>query len=242
MAQAARRRSGFTLIELLVVIAIIAILAAILFPVFAKAREKARQTSCLSNLKQLCLATLMYCQDYDSKMVRPDEDATLSRTWAVKLMPYVKNNGIFTCASDGHSPNGPANPDGVKYLCSFGYNYWMWYDGYRGWALHMLGESDIERPSECLWFCESTDYIIGSSYGYDTLWQPEWAGGFYWDAPNSRGTSPGRHNGFDNFGFTDGHAKDVNTGPARDAGYWAGHHYSVPGANWVPYGTGSYSW
>jgi len=63
-----RSRNGFTLIELLVVIAIIAILAAILFPVFARAREKARQTSCLSNLKQLSLAILMYAEDYDETL------------------------------------------------------------------------------------------------------------------------------------------------------------------------------
>ncbi len=63
------RKSGFTLIELLVVIAIIAILAAILFPVFARAREKARQASCLNNVKQLSMATVMYAQDYDERVV-----------------------------------------------------------------------------------------------------------------------------------------------------------------------------
>ncbi len=61
-------RRGFTLIELLVVIAIIAILAAILFPVFAKAREKARQSSCLSNMKQIVLGTMQYAQDYDERL------------------------------------------------------------------------------------------------------------------------------------------------------------------------------
>ena len=66
-------RRGFTLIELLVVIAIIAILAAILFPVFAKAREKARQASCLSNVKQMCLALMQYAQDYDETLPQGQE-------------------------------------------------------------------------------------------------------------------------------------------------------------------------
>ena len=69
------RRSGFTLIELLVVIAIIAILAAILFPVFARARESARRTSCISNLKQLALGTMMYAQDYDETYPMSYQDA-----------------------------------------------------------------------------------------------------------------------------------------------------------------------
>src|SRR3954470_2379983 len=73
-----RRNQGFTLIELLVVIAIIAILAAILFPVFAQAREKARQTSCTSNLKQLGTGLMMYAQDYDEMMPRANQDATLA--------------------------------------------------------------------------------------------------------------------------------------------------------------------
>lgn len=85
-------RRGFTLIELLVVIAIIAILAAILFPVFAKAREKARQVTCLSNLKQLGLAFFMYTSDYD-------EMFPMASYWKDKLQPYVQNRQINFCPS-----------------------------------------------------------------------------------------------------------------------------------------------
>ena len=90
------RRAGFTLIELLVVIAIIAILAAILFPVFARAREKARQTSCLSNLKQLGLAFLMYAQDYDETI--PGARLPYGG-WTGAVEPYTKNQQIFQCPS-----------------------------------------------------------------------------------------------------------------------------------------------
>jgi prepilin-type N-terminal cleavage/methylation domain-containing protein/prepilin-type processing-associated H-X9-DG protein len=86
-----RKLSGFTLIELLVVIAIIAILAAILFPVFAQARAKARQASCLSNMKQIGIATLMYAQDYDE---------TIGRKWwefHIDILPYIKSAQIFAC-------------------------------------------------------------------------------------------------------------------------------------------------
>jgi len=89
-------RRGFTLIELLVVIAIIAILAAILFPVFARAREKARQTSCLSNCKQIGLGALMYAQDYDEIMGINDWQAT--RQFLV-VQPYIKNLQIYKCPS-----------------------------------------------------------------------------------------------------------------------------------------------
>jgi prepilin-type N-terminal cleavage/methylation domain-containing protein/prepilin-type processing-associated H-X9-DG protein len=100
-----RTRKGFTLIELLVVIAIIAILAAILFPVFARAREKARQTSCLTNLKNMGLAIQMYAGDYDEVLplgydefafrVYKDERGF----WVGKIEPYVKNWQIFDCPS-----------------------------------------------------------------------------------------------------------------------------------------------
>lgn len=105
-AIAVRRRSlGFTLIELLIVIAIIAILAAILFPVFAQAREKARQTTCLSNQKQIGLSVLMYVQDYDEAF--PCHEFNNSQTgyyhlWSstAVLQPYLKNRDIFKCNAD----------------------------------------------------------------------------------------------------------------------------------------------
>jgi prepilin-type N-terminal cleavage/methylation domain-containing protein len=101
MPRASRR--GFTLIELLVVIAIIAILAAILFPVFAQARERARQASCISNSRQLATANYMYTQDYD-EMILPSTNygvptSVPERIWPALVQSYVKNGQIFTCPS-----------------------------------------------------------------------------------------------------------------------------------------------
>src|SRR5512142_2127535 len=92
-------RTGFTLIELLVVIAIIAILAAILFPVFAKAREKARQSSCGSNVKQLMLGIMQYTQDYDELYPMGGNGAPFNRRWHQLIDPYVKNTQVLVCPS-----------------------------------------------------------------------------------------------------------------------------------------------
>lgn len=102
-----QKRPGFTLIELLVVIAIIAILAAVLFPVFAQAREKARQTSCLSNMKQMAIALVSYSTDYDEtmpvafpRMPAINGGNSKDMPWDSQLQPYVKSVQVFTCPSD----------------------------------------------------------------------------------------------------------------------------------------------
>ncbi|MFN3421384.1 MAG: type II secretion system protein [Armatimonadota bacterium] len=135
-----RVHGGFTLIELLVVIAIIAILAAILFPVFSQAREKARQSSCLSNLKQVGLAIAQYTTDYDERFpsgVHPDNNTCagvvyryIERGWVVNVLwPYVKNPQLFACPS--RAPGWRINFDANGNLCqnavlnftTYSYNY-----------------------------------------------------------------------------------------------------------------------
>jgi prepilin-type N-terminal cleavage/methylation domain-containing protein len=117
------KRTGFTLIELLVVIAIIAILAAILFPVFAQARDKARQAACLNNCKQIALGLMMYAQDYDetfpptrwqyskTSLCDPNANAILGSQWNKTILPYMKNEQVFACPADS---TGKTNPKAGK--------------------------------------------------------------------------------------------------------------------------------
>jgi len=116
-------RKGFTLIELLVVIAIIAILASILFPVFARARENARRASCQSNLKQIALSMFMYNQDYDEKLpaVRAPYAAFNpggnAYGWADRLQPYLKSTQILQCPSETNGPSSvPTSPGYSDYF------------------------------------------------------------------------------------------------------------------------------
>jgi len=123
------RGSGFTLIELLVVIAIIAILAAILFPVFARARAKAKAASCLSNEKQIALGCLMYAQDYDECMpmdrVYILPAGTFVSNYVGQIAPYVKNFQLFKCPSDivNRVSVGVNLGSGAAWGCPAGVNY-----------------------------------------------------------------------------------------------------------------------
>ena len=186
-------KRGFTLIELLVVIAIIAILAAILFPVFAKAREKARQTSCLSNLKQLSLGMLQYAQDYDEMMPRANNvvpansytfldgttvSASVNMLWMYQIVPYIKNAQVFTCPSN--SFRYPANS--YSQTACYGYN-----DTYCAVALGTL-----QVPAETIMLVDSTYYLSD----WDTA------------ATSDNHNPPSNlHNDGSNCNFADGHAK-----------------------------------
>jgi prepilin-type N-terminal cleavage/methylation domain-containing protein/prepilin-type processing-associated H-X9-DG protein len=119
----ALNKKGFTLIELLVVIAIIAILAAILFPVFARARENARRASCQSNMKQIALGIKQYSQDYDEKFPRAfnnisgvPNSGVPSTGWAIVIQPYLKSYQVLQCPSEATRGNATYTPDDSSYI------------------------------------------------------------------------------------------------------------------------------
>ncbi len=196
------RKRGFTLIELLVVITIIAILAAILFPVFARAREKARASGCQSNLKQIGLAILQYVSDYDDVLPIGSYNSPplTGIRWMHQIYPYVKNAQIFTCPSD---PTRTWDPSAYGNAGNYGYNAYF---------LNQQPLSYIIKPSETVMVGDtpggpsaSNRFRIrpstASCWGPDSgLWNPNES----WPAY--------RHFDKANILFVDGHVKAMGLG------------------------------
>lgn len=145
-----KSKHGFTLIELLVVIAIIAILAAILFPVFSQARESARRTSCLSNMKQLGLAFMQYQQDYDESMPAPyyfifnPPSMGAQGGWGGGIYPYVKSPGVYACPDDGSTGAGVIGP--FNQVISYAFNVNL-YNGLQ-WDTYFSGAGSFGNLAE----------------------------------------------------------------------------------------------
>jgi len=209
-------KRGFTLIELLVVIAIIAILAAILFPVFARAREKARQTSCLSNVKQISLGIIMYMQDYDERFPMLYWTASPRHGLAQVVQPYIKNADVYNCPSSDAEATMP-----LSYLehMSYGYNTGLFLVN----SARKLAQ--VKRPAQIVMMGD-----VCQDPNAPGRFHPPTAGPFKCDpdgtncqlcgethnwrfrGPNHTWDRPGfnmleRHNGTANLGFVDGHAK-----------------------------------
>jgi prepilin-type N-terminal cleavage/methylation domain-containing protein/prepilin-type processing-associated H-X9-DG protein len=227
------RRGGFTLIELLVVIAIIAILAAILFPVFAQAREKARQTTCLSNHRQLGTAMMMYAQDHDETFVplwtiiKDDKGAQRQPLWPRMLFPYVKSSHVFREPSNlSRTPyqaeDHPTTP--VNWRKDIETN---WHEGFFGGMgrnaccpKHSFPMARVTQPADSIAFCD-THYqgpaknpsgLNGFGY-YLAFWRGTIAGNDRACPSDSEAfvgnyAGPGAwHNGGGTVTFFDGHAK-----------------------------------
>jgi prepilin-type N-terminal cleavage/methylation domain-containing protein len=186
------KRRGFTLIELLVVIAIIAILAAILFPVFAKAREKARQTSCLSNMKQIGLGTMQYIQDYDETYpggAGMGFGGAWNPAWWDEIAPYLKNTQVFRCPSESNPPNAGGEIYPVTYGCN---------DAIMEWTTAIKMAAVNSPASDILygekmgndWPCYPSNTVLGNP-SYITV----------------QSIPQHLHNGGDTWAYCDGHAK-----------------------------------
>lgn len=208
------KTKGFTLIELLVVIAIIAILAAILFPVFARARENARRSSCQSNLKQIGLGILQYTQDYDERLpyvemdhaaVPDDNNIAFAnfKIWVDPIYPYVKSKQVFRCPSSVNNKT-PGDPEGRPNVGSGMMSY--------GVAAHTeegnyaFSFYDNVPPTHIAQFTDTAETIMLGDRN-DTTTTP-YAFGYFINPGGNPNVAPGYlHLEGGNMAFADGHVK-----------------------------------
>jgi len=232
------KRKAFTLIELLVVIAIIAILAAILFPVFAQAREAARKTSCLANLKQIGTGWMMYAQDYDERSNLntwnlgtfpgdPPGGGQLLQVFSQRLQPYVKNYGIFLCPSD---PNPWTSEDEedltrppIPLRGSYGFH------SYGHWSL-----AEIAAPANFFLVWDSGLAQCGQG---NNIWigTEDTTGAYSWAR---EGCFSSRHAGMCNMLYADGHAKTTRCAavfPCHSASWNTSNIATDPASCWARY-------
>ncbi|HWD41172.1 MAG TPA: prepilin-type N-terminal cleavage/methylation domain-containing protein [Fimbriimonas sp.] len=245
-----KRSKGFTLIELLVVIAIIAILAAILFPVFAQAKESAKKTSCLSNLKQIGLANAMYANDADDTYPEPYilppyyYAATWpnTHTWLTDIQPYVKSSALLRCPDNQYAQNGNLSlePEPVSYCMQE--DPW---NNERNSAYappFFLGRnaSVIDEPAaeaqtgECRYGYIDLSYGVDTSSGtvdaYNSLRYGPTSSGWIPDDTNPIGAIQIHGGASSNYQFFDTHAKSLRLNAAYTTGTWG---IFVP-RNWIP--------
>ncbi len=249
------QRKGFTLIELLVVIAIIAILAAILFPVFAQARETARKTVCLSNLKQCGLAMLMYAQDYDEHTVpwhagnagdpwnpvanpaEPHDAENFDMAYDRLIQPYAKNGEISRCPSD-ITPGTDKFPPNSGGVAARSYNIVGNMGGNWCPSTPPRKLAAVPRPTQTIYLNERDNCAAAiDAWGADP--HPAWN----WCAINDAESEMAwRHNKQANYLFVDGHAKSYPYVPGTTQGVSAGGPvgdyfvlagmYKFPGYDW----------
>ena len=201
-----KRAKGFTLIELLVVIAIIAILTAILFPVFARARENARRASCQSNLKQIGLGLLQYVQDYDEKYpgegyADPTAAADVSG-WAYTIQPYVKSEQLFQCPSETSMPfNGAPTSLQIR-AANAGFT-----DYYYNFQVGTANAASVAYPANTVLLGDGTGSLAGANYNRTKT--------------DDVGSGSLRHLEGGDYAFVDGHVKWLkpqNVLPSDNAG------------------------
>jgi len=218
-------KKGFTLIELLVVIAIIAILAAILFPVFAQAREKARAIKCVSNLKQMGLAFVMYKQDYDEHVPLMPCGCWYTvgkpHCFFVNLDPYVKGREVYTCPSIGSTTARTVPCQNELPLLHYGFNLSLrWNNTDASWprpadtvAIADTGSFNSSGQFEESGFCGYFDCNPANVANVDDNWPNNCPWRLIWRARY-------RHNGGLNVAFFDGHVKWMKLSMLADFKWW----------------------